>query len=184
MAKSTKTKDASKPAPKTTRKKKVVTAKDDIKEAKPKAIGPFDIINMIFKDKDTFNILPDTVLKKNSFMVNRVFAIMYPLQADCFNSDIMNPADTVKAWAYFAWSKMRYGMVPSFVYTKVKKEEPNAVGTTEYQKKDIQQYCAYFNISMNDFNDLKELFPDELDSHLSQYIQTTQLTDQKFVSKS
>lgn len=150
-------------------KKKV----EEEKIVKPKAIGPYDIIKMIFTDKDQFNSLSKNILSKNFFMINRIFAIQFPLQANCFNKLSNDSALVIKAWADFACRKIGYGRVPGFVFTRGakasedKKEQENDFSVS---KDDKIKYCLHYNISLKDFDDMLELNTN-IKNHFNEFIE-------------
>ena len=84
-------------------RKKKDESQEEIK--KPKAIGPFDIIKLMFTDKESFDNLSDYMLSKHFFMINRIMAIQFPLQAQCFNKLNINEAQVIRSWQFFATSK-------------------------------------------------------------------------------
>ncbi|WQJ53290.1 MAG: hypothetical protein [Wendovervirus sonii] len=147
------------------RKKKEQT--EEIK--KPKAIGPFDIIKMMFTDTAAFDNLPKSVLEKNFFMINRVMSIQFPLQAECFNHLSINQASVIKAWRQFAISKLGYGKMPSFIFTKTVKAEQAELQIDDISKELKENYCKHFNISLKDFNDMMEMFHDMTVKHVKNF---------------
>ena len=50
------------------RKKKEDSSNEELKIAKPKAIGPYDIIKMIFTDKESFNKLSNLVIVSSNLL--------------------------------------------------------------------------------------------------------------------
>ena len=56
-----------------TKKAKVEEAPEKVKT--PKAIGPYDIIKLMFTDLQGFDKLSNTMLERNAVMINRIFAI-------------------------------------------------------------------------------------------------------------
>lgn len=159
-------------------------AKEKIEKiAKPKAIGPYDIIGMIFTDIAKFNTLSKSILAKNYFMVNRVFAIQYPLQAQCFNNQSVDPALVIRSWASFANRNLPYGRIPSFVFTKGSKKAADAETIKNIcTKEEREAYCEYFNISFRDFDDMNEFVPTNLEEHIRYYFDNIDPTKQ--ISKS
>lgn len=153
---------------------------------KPKAIGPYDIITMMFTNFEEFNKLTDTILDKNFFLINRVFSIKYPLQAAMFNKTNINTAQVIKSWALFISNKEGYGKVPYFVYTKGVKKSSETTNKTKdkLDKSLICEYCKRYNITLKDFNALFSLFYDELIIDIKRYEKLISLKEQeKNISK-
>lgn len=146
------------------RKKKSETT-EEIK--KPKTIGPFDIIKMMFTDKTAFDNLTDAFLAKNFFMINRVMSIQFPLQAQCFNRLNINVAQVIRSWQLYAASQCGYGRVPSFVYTKSGK---SIMVDNDNIDKDVKiAYCLHFNITESDLNDMLYFYHDATLEHINYY---------------
>ena len=123
---------------------------------KPKAISPFDIIKMMFTDVASFNNLSNLILSKNFFMINRIFSIIFPMQAQCFNNLDINQAEVIRAWQRFATTKLGYGRVPGFVYTKGAKASQEQNKTDDISKEDKELYCKHYEISLKDTNSKAE----------------------------
>ena len=167
------------------RKKKDAT-EDAEKLKAPKAIGPYDIITMMFTNFEEFNKLTDTVLDKNFFLINRVFSIKYPLQAAVFNKAGINTASVIKSWAMFCSSKEGYGKVPYFVYTRgAKKTSASTLNVKDKIDKElICEYCKRYKITLKDFNALRSMFNDELTADVKRYKKLISLKEQeKNISK-
>ena len=149
--------------------------------------SPFDIINLIFTNYTEFNKLSDIILEKNFFIINRVFSIKYPFQAQLFNTLSINKAKVIKYWAYFITSKEGYGKTPYFVYTKgaKKQNETNKhKATFNIDKNLIYEYCKRYHINLKDFNNLKLLYQEELLNDIKRYEKLISIKEQeKNISK-
>lgn len=144
-------------------KKKTTAEKTE--SMKPKALSPFDILSMMFTDKMAFDKLSNLLLAKNFFMINRIMAINFPLQAQCFNQLCINQGEVVRAWASFAVAKCGYGRVPSFVYTRGAKKD-SASSPDEIDKETKIEYCKKYNMSLKDFDDILYFNYDNAVAHI------------------
>ena len=152
---------------------------------RPKAIGPFDIIKMMFTDVNAFNNLSNLILSKNFFMINRIFSIMFPMQAQCFNNVEINQGDVIRAWQQFAVSKLGYGKVPFFVYTKGAKASQEASKVDDINKEDKELYCKHYQISLKDFDDMLYFMHDFTLEHFNNFVKINSQSEQnKSFSKS
>lgn len=146
-------------------RKKKDESQEEIK--KPKAIGPFDIIKLMFTDKESFDNLSDYMLSKHFFMINRIMAIQFPLQAQCFNKLNINEAQVIRSWQFFATSNCGYGRVPSFVYTKSGKSsfvDPDNID------KDLKiAYCLHYDTTMTELNDMLYFYHDATIEHINYF---------------
>lgn len=149
------------------------------KLAKPKAIGPFDVIKMMFTDNDSYSKMTGLLLNKHSFMVNRVFAVQYPMQAHCFNRIGVSGADVVNSWCLFGRMKHGYGRVPFFVYTKSGAKTSSDPTAPAFDKDDIAAYCAHFGMDLKDYRDLLEFDRDFLVGDVSRYLDINSADSQK-----
>lgn len=144
--------------------------------------SPFDIINLIFTNYNEFNKLSNIILDKNFFIINRVFSIKYPAQAQIFNKLNINKAQVIRYWAYFITSKEGYGKVPYFVYTKGAKKQNESNKTKNLfniDKTTIYEYCKRYHINLKDFNNLKSLYQNELLDDIKNYEKLYSLKEQE-----
>lgn len=152
------------------RKKKEDTSTEEIK--KPKAIGPYDIIKMMFTDREGFDKLSNLMLSKNFFMINRILSIQFPEQAQCFNRLNIDHANVIKSWRNFCVMKLGYGRVPSFVYTKGAKASQAAQAKAVDIDKDVKEsYCIFYDISYRDFDDMAYFNYNMLKEHVDNYVE-------------
>lgn len=136
--------------------------KQEIEEFKVKKISPFDVINYVFTNSEEFAKLSNAILDQNFFIVNRVFSIKYPLQAQAFNSLGISTADVIKSWKVFLNTKEGYGKVPYWCYTKgSKKSQEQKDSLADVKKSDIKTVAEYHNMSIQDVKVMAELFPTE-----------------------
>jgi len=145
-------------------------AKTEEKVKRPKSIGPYDIVKMMFTDRDAFGKLSDITLERNYFMINRIFSIEYPLQAQFFNNVNSNLASVVKSWCVFAAMKFPFGRVPSFVYTRGAKASAELKADEFTIDKDIKvAYCMHYGISLRDFDDMMMFFTPTTYANVKQF---------------
>lgn len=128
-------------------------------EVQSTKIGPFDIINALFTNKDFIWELTDSTASQNIFMVNRRMAINFPMEASFFNKSGVNALDVLKFWADFLYNGSR---APRWVYTKseIAKQKKSAddYGLTREMK---QKYADRNWLSMKDVEAMMRFFPDE-----------------------
>lgn len=140
------------------RKKKEETTKE---EFKVKKISPFDIINFIFTNDEEFSKLSDMILDQNFFIINRVFSIKYPLQAQAFNTSGISTANVIKCWKNFLNMKEGKGRVPYWCYTKgTKRAQEQKDSKSEIKSSDIKTYAEFYNISLRDTKVYADICPE------------------------
>jgi len=122
----------------------------------------FDIVKLVFNKKG-WNKVSGLDKSRNFFMINRIMSIQFPLQANQFNKNRINPIPVVDWWQGAMSSYFK--TVPPWIYTKTKKVD----------KKDKQEnfeeaerfVCQRLMISQRDLNDLKTFFPDKYQEWIS-----------------
>lgn len=136
-----------------------------------KEIGLFDIINVIFTDKEKFNNLTDFTLKRNYFMLNRIFSIKYPCQGMFFSSLGINEAAVVRAWQSFFIAKGLYGRVPQFVYTKGQKKSADSSSTkkAKFKGQILKEFCLHKHISLKDVEDYLMFFSEDATKEIKSF---------------
>ena len=154
--------------------------KDDFKIKK---YGPFDILNMMFDDIGLFDTLPDKTLEDNYFLLNRRFAIKYPMQAAQFSRMGINEAWVLRFWRVFIRAKENcmYGP-PKFLYTagaKKQKESKAKVGIDAFDEDVINQYMIRYELSRKDFQDMLEFCNTETVADVERFWKTIDQTEQK-----
>ena len=111
-------------------------------------------------------------------MINRIFAIAFPLQAQCFNNLEINQADVIRSWQKFATSKLGYGKVPFFVYTKGANASKAAQNIDAISKADKELYCTHYGISLKDFDDMLYFYHDQLIVHFNNFVKVNSASEQ------
>lgn len=135
-----------------------------------KEIGLFDVIKLIFTDKEGFDKFSNITLKKNYFMCNRIFSIKYPLQAVLFSTMNINEAEVIRMWRDFFISNKIFGKVPYWVYTKgSKKSVDNVKKNKKISNQLIKDYCIHYNIDTKDVIDALEFFEDDMEKELKRF---------------
>ena len=160
----------------------MVKKKETVEKLKTvKPVGPYDIIQMMFTNKEKFDKLTDIILDKNFFIINRACAIKYPLQAALFNKTQINTAGVIKSWRNFLTTKEGFGKVPYFIYTKGSKKttEAKVKKSDNIDKDTIKKYCKRYHISLKDYNNIKSFFSDELTEDVKRYSKLITLKEQE-----
>jgi hypothetical protein len=109
----------------------------------------FDYIKVLFgKDKE-WEEATDYDKSKNSFMTNRFMSAKYPIQANMFNQLRTDAVGQATAWRMVS---SKFNKVPSFIYTKLKKEKEEK----EWKPNDkaLQLYLKLNEIGEREFNEV------------------------------
>ena len=156
--------------------KKPELTKDDFKIKKPSF---FDIINMMFNNPAAFDALPDSLLDENYFMINRRFAIKYPMQAAQFSRMGINQAAVVRQWPVFVKRVEQCYGTPRYIYTKTKKDEKEKIGIDAFDEELITDYMVHYNLSKKDFEDMLFFFNDETVADVERFYKVYSPEEQK-----
>lgn len=133
-------------------------------------LSPFDIIKMMFSTDGEFEKLSNLTLEKNYFIINRVFAIKYPFQAECFNNLKAPTAEVVRAWRQFLVSKEGSGKVPYFVYTKGSKRSSESKEVkSEIKESSLKEYAGHYSLSLKDVHDMTYFFYDDMLAEIKRF---------------
>lgn len=158
------------PKKKRTAKKATETKQDDLM-MKPKEISPFDIIKFMFTDNEAFNKLTKLQLERNYFIINRIFSIKYPLQAQVFNQNGISQSEVLKIWKEFLNKIEGIGRVPSFCFTKGSKKssEETTSARKKLTKARIIEYAKHYNLSLKELDDVYGFFPIEFEAEVDRF---------------
>ncbi|MCK9575394.1 MAG: hypothetical protein WC979_00960 [Candidatus Pacearchaeota archaeon] len=140
------------------------------KEMKSSAPGLFDYVNMLFQKPKAFTELPAYTKSKQFFMMQRFFAIKFPIQAQMFNHTKMNGAEAVQYWCD-SLSKM-HNSTPSWIFNALK----GAKKSKEEKKKELNveeatiiEYCKRMQCSKRDLDEMYKFFPDDIQQELTSF---------------
>jgi hypothetical protein len=156
---------------------------DNMDEFKIKKLGPFDILDMMFKEPQRFDALPDTQLEQFAFILNRRFALKYPMQAAQFSKMGINQAWVLRSWAIFLRRVEGTRGVPRFLYTK-KAEESKKIGIDAFDDELIRDYMKRYELSKADFKDMLQFFNEETIAHVERFFKINSKAEQKKMFKS
>ena len=130
----------------------------------------WDLFKIIFTDKERLSKVSDITLKRNYFMVNRTFAIKFPLQAAYFSLTGINEAEVVREWQNFIIQKNMFGRVPQWVYTKgSKKSSEKKESKKEFPNSLLIEYSLHYSIGMKDIKDALEFYHDDMVKELKRF---------------
>jgi len=122
----------------------------------------FDLVKTIFKKDSEWDKVSNSDKKRNYFMINRIMAIQFPIQADQFNRLKINPYPVVDWW-HRTLSK-NYSRQPTWIYTKTNKPKK----TKSSSKPSFDDFSEVedfikekFSVSSRELSELKEFFPDK-----------------------
>jgi len=128
----------------------------------------FDLINIIFKDPIKYKEISKGVKQQNFFLLNRRFAIQFPMQANALQSLKINQAAVVDFWQNFMRKQYKY--TPKWIYTKgVKKAQQVKEKKRSVSNAVIVEYCKWYKIDKKSVIDALDFFPTQMSDELKEF---------------
>lgn len=128
----------------------------------------FDIIKTIFTNPLEYSSISSGEKRKYYFILNRRFAVNFPLQANALQHIKINQNVVIDFWQSFLRSK--YTFVPHWVYVKgTKKIQESKEKESKLSQETIKEYCKYNKISQNTLKDSLYFFKDETIKELKEF---------------
>ena len=119
----------------------------------------FDITKIIFEKPNEWESVTTGEKKKYYFVINRIFSIQFPMQANVLQHLNINQAGVIDFWQHFM--RKQYKRTPSWMYTKgVKKSKQEKEQKLNVSEKLIDEYVKRMNIDKKSIYDSLEFFPD------------------------
>ena len=121
----------------------------------------FDFIKILFTKPKIYSTISNRNKKRHQFMINRFFAIKYPVNANLFNINGINGTAVIDSWSMVA---SRFRSVPGWIYTKTKKAKKISNKKNEYIPKDatISLFMEKNEIGKREFVELEKFAKIEL----------------------
>ena len=128
----------------------------------------FEFIKIIFTNPLEYSSISSGEKRKYFFILNRRFAIQYPLQANVLQHLKINQNAVIDFWQTFL--RKKYTFVPGWMYTKgVKKTQDIKEKKLTVSNELIREYCKYFKIDSKSVRDALEFFEKEMVTELKQF---------------
>ena len=120
----------------------------------------FDIVKLIFTTKPKeWKSVGKIDKSRNFFMINRIMAIQFPVQANQFNKLKVIPAPVVDWWHDTLSS--RFSRPPQWLYTKTNKKE-SAKKEENKNLEEIEDFIRdKYAVSARDLQTLKNFYPEK-----------------------
>ena len=134
----------------------------------------FDIIKIIFTDPIKYKEITKGEKQKHYFLLQRRFAINFPMQANALQHLNINQAAVVDFWQVFL--RKQYDYLPKWNYIKgVKKTQEIKEKKLTVSNDVIKEYCKTFRVDPKSIRDALEFYPEQMIKELhefSKYIST------------
>lgn len=128
----------------------------------------FEISKIIFEDPKEYSELSKLDKIKNFFMLNRRFAIQYPMQAQVLNHLNINQPEAIDIWQRFISSK--YNKQPHWLFTKgIKATKKEKESKMKISHNTIVKYAQQYNLDTKQVYDALNFFGKDFLSELKTY---------------
>ena len=132
------------------------------------ALGLFDLTKMIFEDPVGYEEVTPGEKRKHFFMVNRRFAINFPMQANVLQHLKVNQAAVVDFWQTFM--RKMYKRTPGWMYVKgVKKAAKEKEAKAKVSGKVIDEYVKFMKVDKKSVLDALEFYPERMTKELKDF---------------
>lgn len=120
----------------------------------------FDVIKLIFTTKPKeWNSVGKIDKSRNFFMINRIMAIQFPVQANQFNKLKVIPVPVVNWWHDTLSS--RFSRPPVWLYTKTNKKESAKTEETKVSEAVENFIRDKYRVSKRDLQSIKDFYPEK-----------------------
>jgi hypothetical protein len=119
----------------------------------------FDIVKLIFSNKASeWKSVGRNDKTRNFFMINRIMAINFPVQANQFNKLKVIPAPVVDWWRDTLHT--RFTRTPQWIFTKTKKSDSSSKDENKKNYELAEDFIrSKYNVSKKDLQTLKKFYP-------------------------
>lgn len=128
----------------------------------------FEFTKIIFENPEEYAKITPGEKRKQYFMVNRRFAIQFPMQANALQHLKINQAGVVDFWQQFM--RRTYKRTPGWMYTKgVKKAKQDKEKKINVSETLVNEYCRRLVVDKKSVYDAIEFYPDLMLKELKEF---------------
>jgi hypothetical protein len=126
------------------------------------------MIKVIFTNPLEYSSITPGEKRKLFFILNRRFAINFPLQANVLQHVKINQTAVVDFWQNFL--RKQYDRIPGWMYTKgVKKSQEFKENKLNISNDLIKEYCKYFKIDRKSIIDALQFYETSMIKELKEF---------------
>ncbi len=121
----------------------------------------FEIIQTIFTNPLKYSSISNGDKRKYYFLLQRRFAVQYPMQANLLQHIKINQSAVIDFWQAFL--RKQYRQTPGWIYVKgVKKTQENKEKKINVSNNLINEYCKYYNVDRKSVDDALRFYENEM----------------------
>ncbi len=131
-------------------------------------MGPFEVSKIIFESPGQYSDLTKGDKRSNFFILQRRFAINFPIQAHLLQHIRINMEASVDWWQRFLrkqYTKTPYWMFQKGVKFHQEKEEKKIKITSET----ISEYCRFYQKDPKQIKDAINFYPEEMQKMMNDF---------------
>ena len=126
-------------------------------------MGPFEVSKIIFESPAYYVELTKGDKRSNFFILQRRFAIMFPIQANLLQHIRINQEGVVDWWQRYLRIKMKYTKTPGWMYVSgVKKAEEKKEKKLNISNDTIIEYCKFYSLDPKQIKDAIKFYPEKM----------------------
>lgn len=125
-----------------------------------------DLVDKIFDTKE-WKTVPDVQKKKHCFMVMRILAIKFPVQACQFSVSGMNEVHVLDF--FHSYLVKTHRQKPSWTYSKSISKKNKKLEELKLDKESVEMWANRYQMSTKDLNFLLVHFPNEIKTEVKAY---------------
>jgi len=125
----------------------------------------FDITKILFENPTKWKDITIGEKKKFFFIINRMFAIQFPMQANALQNTKINQVGVIDFWQDFM--RKRYQRTPNWMFTKgIAKNKEIKQKKTKVNEALINEYSKKMILDKKSILDALEFYPDLMTAEL------------------
>jgi len=132
-------------------------------------MGPFEVSKTIFESPGRYADLTKGDKRSNFFILQRRFAINFPIQANLLQHIRINMEATIDWWQRYIRSK-KYPKTPLWMYIQgVKKNQEKEEKKTKISSDTISEYCRFYQKDPKQIKDAIRFYPEEMQKEMNDF---------------
>ena len=132
----------------------------------------FEFTKILFENPAAYKEITPGEKRKQYFMVNRRFAIQFPMQANALQHLKINQSGVIDFWQQFM--RKKYNRTPGWMYTKgIKKAKQDKERKTNVSEKLVVDFAKRMEIDKKAVYEALEFYPDLMVKELKDFERIT-----------
>lgn len=131
-------------------------------------MGPFEISKIIFESPGEYLSLTKGDKRSNFFILQRRFAINFPVQANLLQHIKTNQEASIDFWHRFL--RKKYDKTPFWMFIQgVKKNQEKEEKKTKISSESLMKYCQFYQKDYKQVRDAIKFFPEQMAKEIADF---------------